>query len=151
MSGVTPSPLTWTLRFKNRKTTVLLHVDPLQSFDGVKEELLRALIQRETSGKLHGEQTLPSSAKQIQLARPVDPNDPTKGWESLEDERPEEPVKKKQKKDDAATDSPKAAGIKDGWALAFRFTPKDGEDSWDVVLPTYDDLAAPEAEDDASA
>ncbi|KAL5119417.1 hypothetical protein ACEQ8H_002686 [Pleosporales sp. CAS-2024a] len=85
-----PGPQTWTLRLKSRKTTVLLHVDPLQTFAGIKSDLYDAL---KATGGLHDPETrdaipLPESPLHIQLGRPVDVHDAQLGfrlgeWEEL--------------------------------------------------------------------
>ena len=41
--AVQPTPATWTLRFKHEKTTLLLHVEPLQSLAEVRSQLLRVI------------------------------------------------------------------------------------------------------------
>ncbi|KAL1304040.1 hypothetical protein AAFC00_000477 [Neodothiora populina] len=85
MPLVKPSPLTWTLRLKSHRTTILLHVSPTTPWSDIKAELLRALQQtssNESSPTLNG-QPLPSSANDVLFARLIDPNRPEAGWTSL--------------------------------------------------------------------
>ena len=100
MAFTTPSSQTWTLRLKSHKTTVLLHVDPLQTFTSIKEQLYKAL--EDTGLKNDGDSieqiSLPPSPADIELGRPVNTNDPQKGfqlgeWEysPLEEEDGDEP------------------------------------------------------------
>ncbi|KAF2469011.1 uncharacterized protein BDR25DRAFT_50368 [Lindgomyces ingoldianus] len=136
-----PTPSTWTLRLKNRKTTVLLHVNPLNTFTTIKTHLLAAL--RETTLKdpeTGDEVQLPSSPSEVQFARPVNINHPELGFVLGEWEQPggvgemleeEESGRKKgkgrPKKDDElagmvnVNDCPKGAGLRDGAVLAFRW------------------------------
>ncbi|KAH7092447.1 hypothetical protein FB567DRAFT_545598 [Paraphoma chrysanthemicola] len=142
----TPSPLTWTLRLKARKTTVLLHVDPLHTFGTIKTQLLDAL--RETGikdPKTNEPIPLPESSSDIQLGRPIDIHDPQQGFGLGEWEHPtyesEEDSGKGKGKAKASTkanggasgvasvkDCPKGAGLKDGAVLAFRWV---GDGIWD--------------------
>ncbi|KAF1955109.1 hypothetical protein CC80DRAFT_416161 [Byssothecium circinans] len=137
MTPITPSPQTWTLRLKARKTTVLLHIDPLQTFSSIKEHLYAAL--KETSlvdPTTRLEIPLPSSPSEIQLGRPIDRTDPSLGftlaeWEIVgEDEDAEDTgkgkgkAKAKGRKSEvvgAVKDCPKGAGIRDRDVLAFRW------------------------------
>lgn len=144
----TPTPLTWTLRLKSHRTTVLLHTDPLASFLTLKTALYSAL----TDTGLHASSPaspaipLPASPADIKLARPIDPLDPSAGfvlgeWEtgfrtsgSASDDEvavDEEEMggaqakgkgKGKAKAEMAGgADCPKGAGLKDGGVLAFRW------------------------------
>ncbi|KAF2651132.1 hypothetical protein K491DRAFT_104409 [Lophiostoma macrostomum CBS 122681] len=87
MAPPPPSPHTQTLRLKSHKTTVLLHIDPLQSFTSIKSELLAAL--RET-GLRHADTgatiPLPDSlrAEDVTLGRPRNVNEPKAGFEVAE-------------------------------------------------------------------
>ncbi|PSN65157.1 hypothetical protein BS50DRAFT_645203 [Corynespora cassiicola Philippines] len=148
MSSTTPTPQTWTLRLKSHKTTVLLHIDPLQTFSSIKATLHKAL--QETGGvhtldPLTHESTalpLPSSPSDIQFGRPANPLEPSAGfqlgeWETSspfgedEDVAPVEDVKGKGKAKvgaskgksavAAAGDCPKGVGLRDGAVLAFRW------------------------------
>jgi hypothetical protein len=134
-----PSPLTWTLRFKHGKTTVLLYVDPLHTFSTIKSHLYTAL--QETglqSPDTKQEIPLPDSPSDIQLGVPVNPSEPHRGFQLGEWEYPaldedggevdgkgKGKMKGKGKKDNAAPgnvkDCPKGAGLKDGAVLAFRW------------------------------
>jgi hypothetical protein len=148
----TPSPQTWTLRLKSRKTTVLLHVDPLDTFSTIKSNLYNAL--QETGLKDPDTRepiSLPDSPSDIQLARPVDVHDAQQGfqlgeWERSVDESEEDGGKGKGKakasnKSGSGTtagnmrDCPKGAGLKDGSVLAFRWAGDgtvDGGDDADM-------------------
>ncbi|KAF2708045.1 hypothetical protein K504DRAFT_334975, partial [Pleomassaria siparia CBS 279.74] len=146
-----PTPLTWTLRFKAHKTTVLLHTDPLTTFATIKAQLHAAL--QET--QLHSPDTgapiaLPSTPSAIQLGRARNPNDAGRGfvlgeWEDgagaegsvvVDDEEEMVVVLGKGKGKAAAggkrkmeiKDCPKGAGLRDGAVLAFRWL---GEGMWD--------------------
>jgi hypothetical protein len=140
MTSTTPSPLTWTLRLKSHKTTVVLHVNPLQTFSLIKTELLHALQDTSLKHPDTGEEIpLPDSPSDIQLGRPITLNDPHAGftlgeWEytnTASDMEIDEvkPVKNgkgaKRGKNDGGNinvkDCPKGAGLKDNAVLAFRF------------------------------
>ncbi|KAF3003144.1 hypothetical protein E8E13_008772 [Curvularia kusanoi] len=80
--STTPTPTTWTLRLKSHRTTVLLHISPLSSFTAIKASLLSALSdtglsKTDTSPPI----PLPSSPSEIQLGRPIDPLDPSAGFQ----------------------------------------------------------------------
>lgn len=158
MAPTTASPMTWTLIFKNGKSTTLLHADPLQSFDTLKEELFRALRETHPDGRINGLE-IPSEASNILLAKPNDIHDLEKGFTSvtdgygniiLEDER----VGSKRKGGETALKikdaCPKAAGLKDGVVLAYKFRAMNQtenydpvvDEDWDVVLPNFDDPEA---------
>jgi len=155
MSAITPSPLTWTLRFKHHKSTTLLHVDPLQSMDSMKSELLRALQIIHTNHRLPNGTAIPSKSSDVIFGIPVDVHDLSLGWKRVDadDDDFEDDAQTKNKKSVRAAgfpkDNPTAAGLKDGSVVAYRFT-TDGaqedegisgveEDKWDVVLPSMDD------------
>jgi hypothetical protein len=141
-----PSPQTWILRLKSRKTTVLLHVDPLHTFSTIKSNLYEALTETGLKDPESGETIpLPESASDIQLGRPIDVNDAQQGfqlgeWEYSAYESEEEGGKgkgkgkaKAGKKSNGAAgsnvnDCPKGAGLKDGAVLAFRWA---GDGIWD--------------------
>ncbi|KAH7377282.1 hypothetical protein BKA66DRAFT_513588 [Pyrenochaeta sp. MPI-SDFR-AT-0127] len=152
----TPSPQTWTLRLKSRKTTVLLHVDPLHTFTTIKSYLYDALQETGLKDSETGESIpLPSTPSDIQFGRPVNINDAHEGfqlgeWEYPEIEDDEEGGKGKgkakasRKPNGGATasaanvkDCPKGAGLKDGAVLAFRWAGDgiwDGSEDMDVDL-----------------
>jgi len=177
------TPTSITLRFKHHKSTTLLHADPLASFFVLKRELLRALHQTHPSGLLNSV-AIPSDPLEVLLAQPRGGNNLASGWrrlrtddeierEELDDDDEEEAVKTPKKRNTATAtkrrktpdrpDSPKAAGLKDGGALAFKFKSEstakndvmafeDDEDmigddeaedqeQWDVVMPSYEDDA----------
>jgi hypothetical protein len=155
----TPSPLTWTLRLKARKTTVLLHVDPLETFSSIKSRLYNALQETELRDPESSEPIpLPESPADIQLARPVDVHDAQQGFRLGEWELP--PPEEEEEMDDAkgkgkakapsksngttsaATnlkDCPKGAGLKDGAVLAFRWTGDGSGDGDDEGYSAEDD------------
>jgi len=127
---------TWTLRFKNHRSTILLHVDPLQQLNSVRAELLKAVRQSHPDGKLNG-YAIPDDETDILLARPADINDLTLGWEplehddSLDDALVEEKSTGKGKGKagsskaksgkDKLSDCPQGAGLRDGGVVAFKF------------------------------
>ena len=165
MAPITPSALTWTVRFKNHKTTILLHIDPAQSFSAIKHELLHALQESHAEG-VNGT-ALPSDSEDVLLARPIDPMDPSAGWTSLDDDAAfmggdESDEKngdegrskgkgkgKAKRKVGGATDCMQGAGFKNGACLAFKFKTQDpngwaddenlGDEKWDVLIPSYED------------
>ncbi|KAG5289771.1 hypothetical protein I7I48_09200 [Histoplasma ohiense] len=150
-----PDSLKWTLRFKNHNVTILLLVSPTQSFDSIKEELLKALKIRGIT-ELNG-QTVPENPAEIEFGVPLDRNNMEKGWEKLKPTTGEagngmnkQPLRGRK----SIITGPVGAGLKDSQALAFRFR-KPGEDEdeddlgigfddpgWDVMIAKYD------AEDD---
>jgi hypothetical protein len=150
MAFTTPSAQTWTLRLKSHKTTVLLHVDPLQTFSTIKEQLYTAL---EETGLKNGHSepvSLPPSPADIELGRPSNTNDPHKGfqlgeWEysPLEEEEGEDPKGKGKAKAgrpkksgtvgaDSVSDCPKGAGLRDGAVLAFRWKGNGSQEDDDI-------------------
>lgn len=138
----TPSPQTWTLRLKSRKTTVLLHVDPLHTFETIKSHLHEALQETELRDpETHEPISLPETSSEIQFGRPVDPNDAQQGfqlgeWEYPADEEEDTSGKGKGKAKASTSTAgvanvkncPKGAGLKDGAVLAFRWV---GDGIWD--------------------
>ncbi|KAJ4991172.1 hypothetical protein SVAN01_03300 [Stagonosporopsis vannaccii] len=168
----TPSPQTWTLRLKSHRTTILLHIDPLQSFASIKSTLLTALTETGISvNEASPPLPLPASASDIQLGRPVDPLDASQGfvlgeWETpvsdeevaIEEEgsgkgKGKAAVKGGKGKDADAKDCPKGAGLKDGAVLAFRWE-GDGaqeEGMWGVQLASFEDAYGVQNEGDVGA
>ncbi|KAG9194312.1 hypothetical protein G6011_04347 [Alternaria panax] len=145
----TPSPQTWTLRLKSHKTTVILHVDPLHTFDTIKTYLYDALQETGLKNPAGESIPLPSSAAEIQFGCPVNINDASEGfklgeWEVAYIASDEEEFEGKGKaskanaggssnggaKADTAkiNQCPKGAGLRDGAVLAFRWA---GDGSWD--------------------
>ncbi|WPH01770.1 Hypothetical protein R9X50_00462200 [Acrodontium crateriforme] len=131
--AIEPSGSTWTLRFKHNRSTVVLHVDPLQSFSSIRNELLKAIQQTHPSGTLNNH-TIPSDADDILLARPVDINDLSLGWETLEQDDNDglfdetnrgkgkgKAVVGRGKGKENPTSCPKVAGLRDGGMVAFKF------------------------------
>ena len=135
--SIKPTSTTWTLRFKFARTTILLHVDPLQPLPSVRAELLKAVQQTFPSGSMHGT-TIPESESDIMLARPVDDADLELGWEALEVDDlalgDEESVKGKGKaKKNKITDCPQGAGLRDGGVVAFKFRSQAGGEGEQVM------------------
>lgn len=162
----TPSPQTWTLRLKSRKTTVLLHVDPLHTFETIKSQLYEALQETELKDpETHEPIPLPETSSEIQLGRPVDHNDAQQGfqlgeWEYPVDEEEDASGKGKAKAKASKSDAgvanvkncPKGAGLKDGAVLAFRWAgdgiwdggddaevDPEGPNMWGVQLASFED------------
>ena len=152
MSTVSPSSTTWTLRLKYHKTTVLLHADPLQSVQRLKHDLLNSLRAIKPSSTFLNGRSLPSSASQIQLAKPCDASDPTSGWELIEESDdatlqangPDGKGKGKAKAKPASSEfTLRGVGVRDNFALAFRWQDRDEgfeDEEWDVIIPTFEDM-----------
>ncbi|KAB2580981.1 hypothetical protein DBV05_g468 [Lasiodiplodia theobromae] len=166
MPAITPSSTTWTLRLKHNKTTVLLHVDALQTLASVRAELLHCL--RETCPEGIAGKPLPADPAELQLAKMQDPSDPDKGWVLLTGtssggDGGDSKGKGRAKAAAAGEESLKAEGVKDNAVLAFRWggekgtgqddeggmeIEEDGDDAWDVVLPKYEDTYMDGLEDE---
>ncbi|EED16570.1 conserved hypothetical protein [Talaromyces stipitatus ATCC 10500] len=151
---MSPDPLSWTLRFKKHKTTVMLMLPAQASIQSTKEKLHSALRSRGLS-QINGD-PIPDDASQIEFGTPIDRNDLEKGWVRIDpkvDENGDSETKKPsagRPKKGALTDSLQAANIRDGQAIAFRFRKaSEGKDSdededledpgWDVSIPSLDD------------
>ncbi|GAB7344638.1 hypothetical protein MBLNU457_3123t1 [Dothideomycetes sp. NU457] len=149
---VKPTPQTWTLRLKNKRTTIVLHVDRTLSLSVLKADLLLALQTAHPDNKLNS-QTIPKDASSIRLAKPLDPSNlSTGGWESIEDvvdsSMLDESGGKKKTSSGKSKQSPLSVGLRDGGAVAFRFADGDeepGEENWDVEVSTYEDVYGLEA------
>ncbi|KAF2840999.1 hypothetical protein M501DRAFT_931138 [Patellaria atrata CBS 101060] len=143
-----PSPITYTLRLKFHKTTVLLHVDPLQTLHSLRSDLLTALRQTCPDGTIGGLALLPDTPEEIELAVPRDLNDASKGWVR---------VLAAGEGSQGVGDVVTARGVRDGGVLAFRFRSgreaggEDEDGEWDVVLPSYEDAYGVENEGDVGA
>ncbi|KAG8623816.1 hypothetical protein KVT40_008792 [Elsinoe batatas] len=151
-----PTATTWTLLFKSHTTTILLHVAKDHTFTHIKSELLSALKSRSTDGHFNG-LPLPTSPDEISLAKSIDPQDLTQGWEGVEPSEEDEEMdraieqldgakgKGKGKAKGLGQDCPAGAGLRDGAVLAFKFA---GEDGWVVSVPVFEDneLGGEEAE-----
>ena len=164
MAKVEPTPRTWTLRFKHQRTTVLLHVDPLQKFPSVKTDLLKAIKDSHPNGKLNG-LSVPDSADEVKLAKPKDPNDLRAGWQTLEPQlglvaedegsakgkgkAAASSTSKLSKNGAAAQDCPQAAKLRDGAVIAFKFKASKDEEWEKVGKYGEEDEAIEVAEDDA--
>jgi hypothetical protein len=155
MSTVNPSSTTWILRLKYHKTTVLLHADPLQSVQRLKQDLLDSLRAIKPSSTFLNGRSPPSSTSQIQLARPCDVLDPTSGWELIEESDdatlqangPDGKGKGKAKaKPNSSEFTLRGVGVRDNLVLAFRWQDKESMDAdledeeWDVIIPTFEDI-----------
>ncbi|KAF2090095.1 hypothetical protein K490DRAFT_54508 [Saccharata proteae CBS 121410] len=141
--------LTWTLRLKHHRTTILIHADPLTTLSALRNELLHALRETERTGTLNG-RALPADASAFELARPVDPADLDKGWIGL-GTAGATGGKKREREDENV----KNADVRDGGVIAFRWRVEgeqgtvdeydvDGEGNvverdWDVVVPKLED------------
>ncbi|MCJ1360706.1 MAG: hypothetical protein MMC33_010715 [Icmadophila ericetorum] len=154
----TPNPSLWVLRFKQHKTTILLYVQPTESFTVIKSDLLTALKKRNLT-TLNG-QSIPKNPEDVIFGVPVDRNDVSKGWVPLE--IPPEDLEEmtgtsggnkagrggKKGGKSVLNESPAGAGLKDGGMVAFRFGKDkeenaDGgmdleEEEFDVVMPIYE-------------
>lgn len=163
---VAAAPPTWTIRLKYHKTTVIVDAKPVESLEAVRSELLRALRETHKTNEIEtaaGPINIPTDASEIQIAKPNDIHDHSKGWARLRiDEEEEEwdmpdelgDMKNgnKRKRANEVVRTLKEAGLKDGAILAFRFKTKEpqideglgldeAEEQWDVVIPSYDDSA----------
>lgn len=163
MASTKPSPRTWTLRFKSSKTTILLHVDPLQKLNSIKADLLKALNQTNPSGTLNSI-PIPTDPGSIRLAKPLDINDLSLGWQPLDadidaeeldadGEKPRTKGKGRNKAKNSLLDCPQGVGMRDGGVVAFKFgedlhgmgdqedeavVVEGAEEKWDVDVPTLE-------------
>lgn len=175
---IQPTPRTWILRFKHHRTTVVLHVDPLQTFSSIKVELLKAITDSHSSGTLNGT-PIPKNPDEILLAKPLDFNDLSLGWQQIlpssENIEGEMTGKGKGKagvltnKTNSKTqlkDCPQGANLRDNATIAFKFRSDEdeggeGEDEeiavaeedmsrqvWDVVVPTMEDTYGDQMDQD---
>ena len=115
-------------------------MQPTQSFHSVKAELIASL---KSSGKteINGAE-VPSDPDEIELGVPVDRNDLSQGWVEMELPDDDEPIKKSKATNGSSLhQTPQAAGLNDGFMLAFRFESEEGD--WDVIMPSYDDEDVP--------
>lgn len=141
------NPRTWTLKFKHHTSTFLIHVDPQQPFSVAKRELLLAVTETNPTGTLNGH-PIPKNFEDILLAKPVDNNDLSQGWERLQPpEEAEGEVDGKGKGKASAVggkpsggvlkDTPMGARLKDGAVVAFRF--RGIGEEWEMVDQGDDD------------
>ncbi|KAL1962065.1 hypothetical protein VTN77DRAFT_651 [Rasamsonia byssochlamydoides] len=144
-----PDPLSWTLRFKKHKTTVLLMVPGHESIASVKEKLLHALKSRGIK-EINGD-PVPDDPSEIEFGVPVDRNELEKGWTRLDVELANGEKASGRAKNGTKT-SLQSADIRNGQPIAFRFRKASDENQdkdvleleledpgWDVVVPTLDD------------
>ncbi|KAK3706128.1 hypothetical protein LTR37_012955 [Vermiconidia calcicola] len=164
MPATHPNPRSWTLRFKHNRNTFLLHIDPLQTLSSVKHELLKAVQQTHPNGTLNGN-TIPQNPDEILLARPIDINDLSAGWESIEprsgdvdgDTGASGKGKGKATTPGKSTsagaklkDCPHGAGLRDGGVVAFKFKVQRDEErekaeqNGDFIVAVEDEEVADE-------
>jgi hypothetical protein len=175
---IVPNPRSWTLRFKNGKSTILIEVDPLQSLSDIRAELLAAIQLTHTGGKLNGHD-IPQNPDEITLGIPANVNDLKEGWIALErhneDDGDAVPTGKGKGKASVAASvrkpgsstlkaCPQSVGMRDGGLVAFKFASEDEvteteaddfaiiEEKWNVDVPTmestYDNEEAEMDDDD---
>ncbi|EAW23983.1 uncharacterized protein NFIA_035510 [Aspergillus fischeri NRRL 181] len=145
-------PLSLTLLFKKHKTTVLLMLPPHETITTAQEMLLKALQSRGIK-EINGD-PVPEEFSDIEFGVTVDKNDLEKGWSKLEIAMPELENSGTSKRGAGKQTSLKAADIRNGQVIAFRFrkpreqSEKDGDldidleledPGWDVVVPSLDD------------
>ncbi|KAJ5574327.1 uncharacterized protein N7459_008754 [Penicillium hispanicum] len=143
-----------TLLFKKHRTTVLLSIQPHATLTSTKEKLLAALKSRNIL-EINGE-SLPDDSAEIEFGVPIDRSDLEKGWTLLRavvaDPAGDDATKNKTESS-RNLDTVLAAGLNDGYSVAFRFrkareneqaneTDMDlelDEPGWDVVLPRFEE------------
>ncbi|KAL8629314.1 hypothetical protein Q9189_004963 [Teloschistes chrysophthalmus] len=140
-----------TLLFKQHKTTVLLLVSSLDTFDSIKEKLLGTL--KDTGVTEINGHSVPSEPDEVILGVPIDKNDPDRGWVGLDiPGAKDDGAKDRKTKDPILNSTPSGAGCKDGAVFAFRFGEKESDDDemdfeegkFDVVMPTFEDDEEPQ-------
>ena len=146
-----PTPSTWTLKFKRDKITVVLFVQPDQSFASIKQAFLEALEARKITR--FEDQAVPKSSNEIMFAKLRTVNDTESGWESLTppsqggDPSETRGSNKRKLSGGGRLDCPVGLGLKDGAILAFKFgnpsemDEDDEEDScsgYQVTFPPLD-------------
>ena len=168
------TPLHWTLRLKYHKSTVLLSVDPLQSIQKLKGDLLDAL--QNLISPLNDVESLPNSPSQVQLAKPIDVLDASAGWQRIDktdepkfddvdelaaDDDDDAGVSRRRSKSkgkakkgtsngtDGDQRTLKECGISDNAVLAFKFAPhlEDNEEAMDEDDNDKWDVVIPTYED----
>jgi hypothetical protein len=145
-------PLSLTLLFKKHKTTVLLMLPPHETITTAQEMLLKALQSRGIK-EINGD-SVPQDFPEIEFGVAVDMNDLEKGWSKLEIAMPELENGGTSKRGAGKRTSLKAADIRNGQVIAFRFRkPREQPEThgdldidaeledpgWDVVVPSLDD------------
>jgi hypothetical protein len=152
------------LLLKHHKTTILLHVNPYQTFTSIKSQLHSALSSARITS-INGD-TIPPSAENIEFGVPRNLNDLSEGFVKLAVPDADKKGKGKGKArngEGVLNESPKGAGLRDGQVVAFRFVSKKGdegerakeeseetegdvmeveveseEEEWDVVVPVLE-------------
>jgi hypothetical protein len=148
-------PLSWTLRFKKHKTTVLLVLPSTESIQSTKGKLLAAVKARGVK-EINGD-PVPDDPSEIEFGVPVDRNELEKGWTRLDTEGSEfisgdAPHASSARRKHKPNITLRSADIKDGQPIAFRFRNSVEMDEnrdeleleledpgWDVIIPTLDD------------
>src|ERR1700712_1659232 len=132
-----PASKTWTMRLKRGKHTVFLFADPSKPLADLKDALFSALQELHTSGTLD-DLTVPSSASEIELGKPVDQFDPEQGWEligALPYEDDDEGVSKKRTSKGKGKAVENNITLRDSGAvegvLAFRLKQQSSDDEED--------------------
>jgi hypothetical protein len=155
MPAAVPTSKQWTLRLKKGKRTVLVFADPAESLRSLKQNLIDALTATNPSHTIDA-LPIPTSPSDVELAKPVDQLDITKGWEIVDPPIPDDELAiddsdvkgKGRAKRKSREISLKALGIKENHVLAFRFKDSNedvdetlGDDpGWEVQIPSYEDL-----------
>lgn len=140
--------MSWTLRFKKHKTTVLLMVPAHESIASTKEMLLHALKSRGIT-EINGD-PVPDDPSEIEFGVPIDRNELEKGWTRLDVELANGEKTSGRVKNGTKA-SLQSADIRNGQPIAFRFRKASDENQdkddleleledpgWDVVVPTLD-------------
>lgn len=153
MPAPDPTSKHLTIRFKNAKTTLLLHILPTQSLSSVRAEVLSAVKQTNPSGVFNGK-PIPSDASEVILAQPADVNDLSRGWERVNTNPDADDDVSGKGKGRATTigrarpsqDTIQALGLRDGGVLAFRFKSEDDADSENKRKHTDEGVSVEELE-----
>lgn len=143
-----PDSRSCTLLFKKHKTTILLSLQSHESITSAKEKLLQALKSRQMR-EINGD-IIPDDPAAIELGVPMDRSDLDKGWMSLTMDIPGQENSAKSSGQKKLSDTLQAAGLQDGYSVAFRFRKSGAGDEvdmdtdlndpgWDVIIPSFDE------------
>ncbi|KAF2404659.1 hypothetical protein EJ06DRAFT_526738 [Trichodelitschia bisporula] len=167
--SVKPNQETWIWRLKWRRTTILLHVNPMNDIAAVKADLFEILS---TAKGLDSSTSppVPSSPSQIQLAVPRNPLNIEQGFDRIdvsqspEDDKPDPfttPVANSKSKQKTKETRPlesmnlKVLGLRDKAVVVFRIRGEEevddeglGDEEWDFEIPKYEDEYGVEVEGD---